>query len=132
MTGTAPRAAMASTSAAAACWYLPTVAVSDDVEHVELVVRDASTLGRRQLGGADVHAAVQLHRVGVDDLAADPFGDVERQGALAGAGRPDDGDGADGDHGVQTPTKYPTPYGAPRNSSRAAAGRGSVSPARTW
>ena len=28
MIGTAPRAAMASTSAAAACWYLATVAVS--------------------------------------------------------------------------------------------------------
>ena len=32
-----------------------------------------------ELGGADVHAAVDLHRVGVDDLAAQPLGQVERQ-----------------------------------------------------
>ena len=91
-TGTAPRARIASTSAAAACWYRPTVAVCGHVEHVELVVRNAATLGGRQFGGADVHAAVELHGVGVDDLAAEPLGDVECQRALAGAGRPDDGD----------------------------------------
>ncbi len=40
-----------------------------DVEDVELVMRDAATLGRGQLRGADVHAAVELHGVGVHDLA---------------------------------------------------------------
>ena len=44
-------------------------------------MRDAAALGGRQLGGADVHAAVELHGVGVHDLAAEPLGDVERQGA---------------------------------------------------
>ena len=39
-----------------------------DLEHVELVVRDAAALGDGQLGGADVHAAVELHRVGVHDF----------------------------------------------------------------
>ena len=39
-----------------------------DVEHVEQVVRDAAALVDRELRRADVHAAVQLHRVGVDDL----------------------------------------------------------------
>ena len=102
-----------------------------DVEHVELVVRDAAALGDGELGGADVHAAVQLHGVGVHDLAAEAFGDVERQLRLAGAGRPDDRDRPRG-HGAQTPTKYPTPYGAPRTSSLAARGPGSVSPASTW
>ena len=56
------------------------------------MVRDAAALGAGQLGGADVHAAVDLHRVGVDDLAAEPLGEVERQAGLAGRGRPDDGD----------------------------------------
>ena len=66
-----------------------------DVEDVELVVRDAATLGDRQLRGADVHAAVELHRVGVHDLAAARrFGDGERQRGLAGAGRADDRDAA--------------------------------------
>ena len=41
------------------------------LEHVELVVRDAAPLGRGQLRGADVHAAVELHRVGINDLSAD-------------------------------------------------------------
>ena len=42
-----------------------------DVEHVEQVVRHAAALGRRQLRRADVHAAVELHGVGVDHLAAE-------------------------------------------------------------
>ena len=74
-----------------------------DVEHVELVVRDAAPFAGRQLGGADVHAAVELHRVGVHDLAAEPLGDVERQRRLAGAGRADDRDRPC--HGCQTPAK---------------------------
>ena len=40
------------------------------VEHVEHVVRDATPLLHRELGGADVHAPVELHRVGVDYLGA--------------------------------------------------------------
>ena len=46
----------------------------------------------RQLRGADVHAAVELHGVGVDDLAAEPLGEVEREIGLAGAGRSGDHD----------------------------------------
>ena len=51
----------------------------------------------RELGRADVHAAVQLHGVGVDDLGraavgAQRLGEVERQRGLAGAGRADDRD----------------------------------------
>ena len=62
------------------------------VEHVEQVVGDAATLGERQLRRTDVHAAVDLHRVGVHDLAAQPLGEVEGERALARRGRPDDGD----------------------------------------
>ena len=62
-----------------------------DGERVEQVVRDAAALGDRQLRRTDVHAAVDLHRVGVHDLAAEPLGEVERQAGLAGRGRADDG-----------------------------------------
>ena len=47
------------------------VAGSRHVEQVEQVVRDAAPVGGGKLRGADVHAAVDLHRVGVDDLAAE-------------------------------------------------------------
>ena len=55
-------------------------------------MRDAAPLVLRQLGGADVHAAVDLHRVGVDDLAAEALGEVEGEVGLAGRGGPDDRD----------------------------------------
>ena len=74
------------------------------------MVRDAAALCDGQLRGADVHAAIELHRVGVHDLradlAAEPLGDVERQLRLAGARRADD---RERPHGCQTPAKYPTP-----------------------
>ena len=73
-----------------------------DLEDVELVVRDAAALGDGQFRGADVHPAVQLHGVGVHDLAADAFGHRERQRGFTGAGRADDRDRS---HGRQTPTK---------------------------
>lgn len=44
------------------------------VPDVQEVVRDPSALLGRQLGGADVHPSVQLHGVGVDDLAAETLG----------------------------------------------------------
>jgi len=60
--------------------------------HVEQVVRHPAALVRRQLRGADVHARVQLHRVGVHDLAADRVGEPQCQVGLPGRGGPDDGD----------------------------------------
>ena len=63
-----------------------------DVQNVEPVVRDAAPVGDRQLGGADVHAPVLLHGVGVDDLPAEAFGDLECEMRLAGAGGSDDRD----------------------------------------
>ena len=75
----------------------------DDVEDVELVVRDAAALGNGQFRGADVHAAVELHGVGIHDFTADPFGHRQRQRGLTRAGRADDRDRPA--HGCQTPTK---------------------------
>ena len=79
-----------------------------DVEDVELVVRDAAALRDGQFRRADVHAAVELHRVGVDDLGfpAEPLRNVKGQLRFAGSSRPDD---RQRPHGCQTPAKYPTP-----------------------
>ncbi len=41
------------------------------IDEVDQVVTDLGLLGERRLGGADVHAAVDLHRVDRDDLDAD-------------------------------------------------------------
>jgi hypothetical protein len=59
------------------------------VQHVEQVVGDAAAFRFGGLGGADVHAPVELHRVGVDDLAAERAGQVHGQRGLAGGRRPD-------------------------------------------
>jgi hypothetical protein len=61
---------------------------------VEQVMRDALPGGFGFLGGADVHALVELHRVGVHDLAAQGAGQPGGQPRLAGGGRPHHGDDA--------------------------------------
>ena len=63
-----------------------------DLVEVEQVVRDPAALGLRQLGRADVHPAVDLHRVGVDDLSPEPLGEVEAQARLARRRGTDEGD----------------------------------------
>ena len=50
------------------------------LEHIELVVRYAASLGERHLGRADVHAAVELAGVGADHLATQGLGEVEARG----------------------------------------------------
>src|ERR1700758_1601262 len=122
-----------------------------DIQDVQLVVGDATALFDGQLRGADVHAAVELHRVCVHDLAANSFRDCERQLGLARACGPDDRDrpghvvdsrvvppsfGLDmpptrQPSGSQTPAKYPTPNGAPRYSSFTERGVAPASPAST-
>jgi hypothetical protein len=62
------------------------------LEDVELMVRYAAPLPHRDLGRPDVHAAIELHGVGIDDLAADLAGEREGERRLAGRGRPHDRD----------------------------------------
>ena len=84
-----------------------------DIKDVELMMRDATARFDGQLGGADVHAAIELHRVGVHDLRtdltaepSDPFCKVERQLRLAGAGGADDRKWSHGYlHSCQAPAK---------------------------
>ena len=59
---------------------------------VQQVVRDAASLGERQLRRTDVHAAVDLHRIGVDDLAARCGREVEGQAVLPAGRGPDQRD----------------------------------------
>ncbi len=70
---------------------------------VELMVRDAVALGDGELCGTNVHAAVELHGVGINDFAADPLCHRERQRRFSGACRAHDRDRSR--HGTQTPTK---------------------------
>ena len=55
-------------------------------------MRNSAALGGGELAGADVHAAVQLHGVGVDHLAVERAGQPQRQFGLTGRRRPDDRD----------------------------------------
>ena len=55
-------------------------------------MRHALPGGLGLLSRADVHAPVELHRIGVHDLATERAGQRDGQPGLAGGGRPDDRD----------------------------------------
>jgi hypothetical protein len=60
------------------------------VAHVDAPMGDASAVRLRDLGGADVHAAVHLHGVHRDHDGAGAIGDAQRKVGLAGAGGADE------------------------------------------
>ena len=60
-------------------------------EVVEMMGSAVEVLGRG-FGGADIHVSVDLAAVGVDYLAAEGLGEIQREGALTGGGGPDYGD----------------------------------------
>lgn len=68
------------------------------------MVRDAAPFLGRQLGGTDVHPPVELHRVGVDDLAAQALGQMDAEIGLSRRGGTDDGDDPRGGAGLLTAT----------------------------
>ena len=70
-------------------WYSATLAGSVTSHRSSTWCGTPSPLGRGQLGGADVHAPVELHRVGVDHLAVERVGQGQAERGLAGRGRPD-------------------------------------------
>ena len=47
------------------------------------MMRHAPALGTGRLGGADIHPAIELARVGVDNFATDALGDFQRERGLA-------------------------------------------------
>ena len=66
------------------------------------MMRYATALLDRQFRSADVHSAIELHRVGVHDFPAEPLGDVKSQLRLPGSRRADD---RQWPHSCQTPAK---------------------------
>lgn len=75
-----------------------------DVPDVQEAVRYALLLLGREFGGADVHAAVELHGIGVDDLAAHVLRERDAQIGLSGRGGTDDGDDPRSGTAVFTPS----------------------------
>ena len=61
------------------------------IDDVDEVMRDPLPLHHRHLVGADVEAPVHGGRIAVDDLAAEPVSQRNRQGALANGGRTENG-----------------------------------------
>ena len=57
------------------------------VEHVDQVMRNSPPLRQRRLGGADVHPAVERHRVERDDLGPEPARQRHADRRLARRGR---------------------------------------------
>ena len=88
-----------------------------DRQDVEEVVGDAAPLGGGGLRRTDVHAAVDRHRVGVDDLAPEALGQVEGEAGLAGGRGPDDGHDRQHLHVVSVATERPDGYGPPDEGS---------------
>ena len=62
------------------------------IGHIDQVVRDALAFFQRGLGGADIHAAVEEARIARDNLAVQPFGELDGNFGLADRGRADDDD----------------------------------------
>ena len=56
------------------------------LDHIDQMVGDSRSLMWRRLGGADVHASIDHHRIGRDDLGAEPAGQAHADVTLA-AGR---------------------------------------------
>ncbi len=59
------------------------------IQAIQQVVGDARALGRRQLAGAHVKTAIQLHGIVVHHLAVQPLRQYQRQRRFAGGGRTD-------------------------------------------
>ena len=57
------------------------------LDDVDQVMRDAAAIGGRDLVGADVEAAVHRRRIAIDDFAAEPLRNRERQRTFSRGGR---------------------------------------------
>ena len=66
----------------AASTYCARLNSSVRFDHVDQVMRAPLQLGRRGLGRADVHAAIQGHRVHRDDFGVQPFGQFQAHAVL--------------------------------------------------
>jgi hypothetical protein len=58
------------------------------LQHIDQMVRNSAALCRCRLGGADVHAPVQGHRIHRDDLGIEAARQVDAKPCFARSGRP--------------------------------------------
>ncbi len=58
------------------------------LQHVQEVMRHAAEVVETRLGGADVHVAVERHRIHRNDFGAEALGQLDAEPRLARAGRP--------------------------------------------
>ena len=116
MTGTAPRAMIASTSAAAAALIVRDGRGLGDVEHVELVVRDAAPLARRAASRCrcPCRGRAASRRRSRSRRRAAPRPRAPAATCRCRSARRSRSAAV---MACQTPAKYPTPNGAPRYSS---------------
>ena len=90
-----PRPAMSAAARRYSRWNSATVKSHDGSTRSSRWCGTACSLCRRRLGGADVHPAVDLHRVDRQQLdVAELLGDCQRDRGLPRRGRPDDRDAA--------------------------------------
>ena len=101
-------------------------------QDVDEVVRHPRAVGGAGLRRAEVEPAVDLERVGADDLPAELRGELHRELALAGGGGADDGE--DRLHGGPRVASFGAYLGSPGSSSRILPWRSNqiaISPARS-
>ena len=65
------------------------------VDNIDEVMRDTRPFSSRRFGRANIHIAVNLSRVGADDLPAESLRERERERRLAHSGRADNGNEVD-------------------------------------
>jgi phosphoribosyl-ATP pyrophosphohydrolase len=56
------------------------------IDHIDQMMRHGAALGGRWLGGADIHTAIDGHRIERNDFGADPLGERDAHGRLANGG----------------------------------------------
>ncbi len=61
------------------------------IQEVNQMMGDKFPLCGRRLGGADIHPAVDLHRIGAEDLPLKPSREAKSQRGFSGGGGPDNG-----------------------------------------
>ncbi len=138
--GSAPRARMSRDRRSASRTKARRRIRVDRIEDVDQVVRDARARRRVGLGGADVHAAIDLRRIDADDLAGEALGERQRRarscrtrsGPSAGRRRSARRDRASTRDCVQRPRMNSAVEVRERQAGTTSAGRGCTGRRARW
>jgi hypothetical protein len=84
-----PRASMSAMTRARAFGPSYSRKVDSRFDNVNQVMRDTALFCGWDFGGRDVQAAIDLHRIAIDDFTIEAFGECEAKIAFAGSGRAD-------------------------------------------